>query len=185
MHRKEEIIMYSYAIAKMVSKLSRNKREFMSRYFRRCGIECGKNCNILSDIMTKEPFLIHIGNNVTISSGVRFATHDASVAKVFGPEIGSDIFGEINIGNDCFIGLGAIILPGVTLADRIIVASGSVVTKSFSESDVIIGGNPARVIGNWTDFKEKTKPNLFAVKWMKSSELKKIIFANKEKLIKK
>ena len=47
---------------------------------------------------------------------------------------------------------------GVTLADNIIVAAGSVVTRSFDESNVIIGGNPARRISTWESFAEKSRP---------------------------
>lgn len=49
------------------------------------------------------------------------------------------------IGCDCFIGAGSIILKGVTIGDRTIIAAGSVVTKSIP-ADCIAGGNPARVI---------------------------------------
>lgn len=61
----------------------------------------------------------------------------------------TDIFGEICIGNNCFIGAGSILLPGVFLGDNIVVAAGSVVTKSFFESNIIIGGNPAKIISTW------------------------------------
>ena len=44
---------------------------------------------------------------------------------------------------------------GVELADNIIVAAGSVVANSFLESNIIIGGNPARKIGTWEDFSLK------------------------------
>ena len=49
------------------------------------------------------------------------------------------------IGNDCWIGGHATILPGVHLGNNVIVAAGAVVTRSFGD-DVIIGGNPARII---------------------------------------
>lgn len=51
----------------------------------------------------------------------------------------------ITIGNSIWIGGHATLLPGVTLGDRVVVGAGSVVTKSFP-SDVVIAGNPARVI---------------------------------------
>lgn len=44
---------------------------------------------------------------------------------------------------------------GVTLSDNIIVAAGSVVTKSFTDPYIIIGGNPARKIGTWEQYKVK------------------------------
>lgn len=52
---------------------------------------------------------------------------------------------DITIGDDVWIGGGAIICPGVTLGNNVIVGAGSVVTKSFGDN-VIIAGNPARVI---------------------------------------
>lgn len=177
--------MYSYQVAKLLSKLHKNKREYMSNYFRKKGIKVGDNCNILSDICTKEPFLVSIGDNVTISSSVLFTTHDASVAKVFGPEVGSDVFGRIEIGDNCFIGMGAILLCGVSLTNNIIVAAGSVVTKSFNEERIIIGGNPAKKIGDWDSYREKNKEYILPVRWMSTEKRKLILKDNPEKIIKK
>jgi len=53
---------------------------------------------------------------------------------------------DIDIGKYCWLGMGAIILPGVFLGDYTIVAAGSVVTKSFKEGYCVIGGNPAKII---------------------------------------
>ena len=90
---------------------------------------------------------------MVISTFVRFVTHDYSIKKVIPNK--ANIFGKIVIGNNCFIGEGAMILYGVELADNIIVAAGSVVTKSFNESNIIIGGNPAKKIGDWMTFRNK------------------------------
>lgn len=60
-----------------------------------------------------------------------------------------NLFGKIVVGNNCFIGQRSMLLYGITLADSIIVAAGSVVTKSFDESNIIIGGNPARKISSF------------------------------------
>ena len=49
------------------------------------------------------------------------------------------------------------IMYGVTIADNVIVAAGSVVVKSIPESNVIVAGNPARVISTWAKFAEKSK----------------------------
>ena len=95
--------------------------------------------------------MLEIKNDVVISSGVTFITHDHSINKV--TDKGSNLFGKIEIGNNCFIGQQSIILYGVKLADNIIVGAGSVVTKSFDSSNIIIAGNPARKIGTWDEFK--------------------------------
>lgn len=51
----------------------------------------------------------------------------------------------IVIGTDCWIGGGAIILPGVTIGNGVTVGAGSVVTKDVKDRCVVVG-NPARII---------------------------------------
>lgn len=139
-----------YLLAKIKYKIRGNNKEVMSTYFRKKGMVIGSNCNICCNIMTPEPYLINIGNNVTIAGNVRLVTHDNSINKV--DNKCANLFGYITIGDNCFIGENAIINYGVSLASNIIVASGSVVAHSFSEERIIIGGNPASIIGTWEDF---------------------------------
>lgn len=74
--------------------------------------------------------------------GIYTATHPLDpTERVSGIEAAKPII----IGNKCWIGGHATINPGVTLGDNVVVASGSVVTKSFG-GNVVIGGNPARVL---------------------------------------
>ncbi len=58
----------------------------------------------------------------------------------------------IRIGDNCWIGTGAIITAGVALGDHTVVAAGSVVTKSF-EGNVLIGGVPAKIIKKLEQYK--------------------------------
>lgn len=53
---------------------------------------------------------------------------------------------DVKIGRRCWIGMNAVILPGVELADGTVVGAGSVVTTSFSEGNCVIGGVPAKRI---------------------------------------
>lgn len=53
---------------------------------------------------------------------------------------------DVVIGKKCWIGMNAIILPGVKLGDNTIVGAGSVVTKSFPDGNLVIAGNPAKII---------------------------------------
>jgi maltose O-acetyltransferase len=51
----------------------------------------------------------------------------------------------VTIGNDCWIGGRAIICPGVSIGDNVVVGAGSVVTKDVP-SNVVVGGNPAKIL---------------------------------------
>ncbi|MBG6213272.1 MULTISPECIES: acyltransferase [unclassified Cryobacterium] len=111
----------------------------------------GSGCRILSDIATTEPWLISVGDRVTISSGVTFITHDGS-GWLFRDERGRRYrFAPIRVGSDVFIGAGVTVLPGVSIGDRCVVGAGSVVTASVPEG-TIVAGVPARPIKGWTEF---------------------------------
>ena len=140
--------------AKFLCKIKHNHQPMVA-YYRKHGVKIGENCLICSNLLTSEAFLISIGNNVTVSTNVSFLTHDFS-AHILIPGT-SDLYGKITIGDNCFIGSGSIILYGVTLGNNILVAAGSVVTKSFNEENIIIGGNPAKKIGLWEDYRNKYK----------------------------
>lgn len=140
----------------------------------------GEECFIFSDkIETAEPYLVSLGNHVTIASDVMFTTHDASAN--FCLEGVSDIYGRINIGNYVFIGMGTIIIPSVTIADHCIIAAESVITKSFYEQGKVIGGNPAKVIGSVEELKEKNKECKLMTLGMTFEEKKKYLIANEDK----
>ena len=51
----------------------------------------------------------------------------------------------MHIGKNCWIGAGAVILPGVTIGDNTVVGAGSVVTKDLP-ANVVAVGNPCRVM---------------------------------------
>lgn len=87
---------------------------------------------------------VNIGKNCWLAPqvGIYTATHPIDpIERYAGKELGK----TITIGDNCWIGGHAVINPGVTLGDNVVVASGAVVTKSFGDN-VVIGGNPARVI---------------------------------------
>ncbi len=142
-----------YLLAKVKFKLKKNDKEVMNVYFRKAGMKIGGGCNICCNIMTTEPYLVRLGENVTISGNVTFVTHDNSISKLSSDYV--NLFGYITVGNNCFLGQNSTIMYGCTLANNIIVASGSVVCNSFMEENIIIGGNPAKKIGTWKDLKSK------------------------------
>ena len=85
---------------------------------------------------------VQIGNNVWIGPRVSLISMDHETLD-YNKYIKNR---PIIIGNDCLICTNAIILPGVKLGCKVIVAAGSVVTHSFEESNIVIGGIPAKKI---------------------------------------
>jgi acetyltransferase-like isoleucine patch superfamily enzyme len=85
---------------------------------------------------------VHIGDytNVAQNVGIISANHD-----IYDNRAHPDPEG-VRIGSYCWIGMNAMILPGVELGDFTIVGAGAVVTKSFPEGYCIVAGNPARMI---------------------------------------
>ncbi|NOZ72783.1 MAG: acyltransferase [Chloroflexi bacterium] len=61
----------------------------------------------------------------------------------------------IVIGNNCWLGTNAVILPGVHLGNHVIVAAGAVVTKSFPEDDILLAGVPARIVKHLPPYQEE------------------------------
>ena len=92
--------------------------------------------------------LISIGKATTISMGVVFLTHDYSISKglkMIDPSLSGRFLKPISVGNNCFIGMRSILLPGTVLGNNVIVGAGSIVKGTFPDNTVI-GGNPAKII---------------------------------------
>jgi acetyltransferase-like isoleucine patch superfamily enzyme len=110
---------------------------------RQMGMKIGNGCRMYSLNIASEGELIEIGDNVIVSGEVMFVTHDGAICTVLEkfPDLNGH-YGRIRIGDRCFIGMRAIIMPGVQLGENCIVAAGAVVTDSFAANSVI-AGNPA------------------------------------------
>ena len=103
-------------------------------------VQFGSNCMIQCDI--------EFGNYVLVASNVSFIGKDDHLFDKVGVPIWNSGRGDSNkthIGNDVWIGHGAIIMGGVRISDGAIVAAGAVVTKDVPPC-AIVGGNPAKVI---------------------------------------
>lgn len=147
---------FEYYTAKILSKLFHN-HEMLINYYRSRGTKIGTGCLICTDLSSNDSVLLDIGNDVVISTDVKFVLHDFSISRCIKGK--SNLFGKIKIGNNSFIGSGSVLLYGVELGNNVIVAAGSVVTKSFREENIILGGNPAHVIGSWDAFRKKYEAN--------------------------
>jgi acetyltransferase-like isoleucine patch superfamily enzyme len=126
----------------------------IAEYFRAQGARVGSDCRIYIRELSAEPWLVRIGNHVTITAGVALVTHDGSTWIFTGRYPSLQRFDAIDIRDNCFIGLGAMIMGGVTVGPNAIVAARSVVTRDVPPN-TIVGGSPARVLGTTEQYLEK------------------------------
>jgi acetyltransferase-like isoleucine patch superfamily enzyme len=120
-------------------------------YLRRLGVRVGREVALLNEVRQfgTEPWLIEIGSRVNVAAGVVFVNHDGP-SRVFrrgieGGSIFGNRFGTIRVLDNCVIGTGAVLLPGVTIGPDSIVGANSVVTKDVPPRTVA-AGLPARVV---------------------------------------
>ena len=92
-----------------------------------------------------------------------------------------DTFGKIKVGNNVYIGNCALILPGVTIEDNVIIGAGSVVTKSI-ERGMIVAGNPARIIGNIDEYESKISQFNVNTKGMGDKEKRTLLSSLSEEM---
>ncbi|BBW44648.1 TPA: maltose O-acetyltransferase [Enterobacter asburiae] len=107
-------------------------------------IYLGKNFYANFDCVMLDVCPVHIGDNCMLAPGVHIytATHPLDAEeRNSGVEFGK----PVNISNNVWIGGRAVINPGVTIGDNVVVASGAVVTKDVP-ANVVVGGNPAKII---------------------------------------
>lgn len=156
---------------------------FISREYalKKAGVKIGNNCYIASDVkIGSEPYLISIGNNVALTSGVKLFTHGGGrLMRDTIPDF--DTFGKIYIGNNVYIGNNTLIMPGVTILDNVIVGAGSVVTKSIP-SGYIVAGNPAKIVGNIESYKDRMQYHNFQTKGLNFAKKKEIILCSDSSL---
>lgn len=135
-------------IGKIIRRLSTLYQEtFWTREHqaRHAGVKMGGDNFIASKFWSSsEPYLITVGNHCALTAGVMLFTHGgARVARKQYPQF--DTFGRVTLGDYVYVGNNSLIMPGVTVGDNVLIAAGSVVTKSIP-SNVVVGGNPAKFI---------------------------------------
>lgn len=105
--------------------------------FRRQGMTIGEGCVIASSTRLDQtnPSGVHIGSHTILSFNTSVLTHDFVNSRHV----------DTYIGSNCFIGAHAIVMPGVTIGDNVIVGAGSVVFSDVPSRCIVLG-NPARII---------------------------------------
>ena len=173
-------------IKNIIKKL---RRQIMSPngYAKYLGVKLGKGCFLSTKEIPDEGYLIEIGDYVRIAAHASIYTHGGifPLRKYYNdPTL--EQFGKVKIGSYTSIGAYALIMPGVTIGERCIVAGGAVVTKSVPDG-CMVAGNPAKFIGYTEDFYKKIKEKYnFGCKNMSVKEKKDFLLAQPDdKFIKK
>lgn len=109
-----------------------------------CNVHVGENFYANFDCVFLDVCEIRIGDNCMMAPGVHIytATHPLDpTERNSGVEYGK----PVTIGDNVWIGGRAVINPGVTIGHNVVIASGAVVVKDVPDN-VVVGGNPARII---------------------------------------
>lgn len=141
---------------KMYGRILRrlNVARYVSRYLE---INCKdpKKVHLYGRIdFGSEPWILSFGEDVYITDGVKFITHDGGVLLFRDIEPSLEITKPIVLGSKVYIGNNAILLPGVTIGNYVIIGAGSVVTKDVP-SHTVVAGVPARVIKSTDSYLSK------------------------------
>lgn len=90
---------------------------------------------------------LNCGSNLTLSTGSKIITTNIDWLKFISTDnVDYHKGGPIILGDNVWLGANSMVLPNVKLGNNIVVASGSVVTKSFPENNLVLAGVPAKII---------------------------------------
>lgn len=153
-------------ISKIINKFLFPKTYSSKAYIdhiRRSGGAIGDNCYIFDpktvSIDLFRPYLLDIGSNVVICAKTTILTHDYShtvLSEKYNINIGDAK--PVKIGNNVFIGIGAMILMGSQIGNNVIIGAQSVVHGVIPDNSVV-AGNPAKIICTLDEYYNKRIQN--------------------------
>lgn len=137
--------------------------EFISHYIQRYRyysyrakgyINIHKSAIIESNLLLDKvyPAGVYIGKNTLVASHTMILTHEHVKRDPLNPR--NPYIVNTYIGDNCFIGVRSMILPGVKIGDQVIIGANSVVTKDIPSNCVAVG-NPARIVKTGIKMNEK------------------------------
>ena len=129
-------------------------------------VHFGKNIYANFNLTLVDDTHIYVGDYTMFGPNVTVATAGHPIL----PELrqkGYQYNAPVHIGKNCWIGAGAVIVPGITIGDNVVIGAGSIVTKNIPSNTVAVG-NPCRVLREVNEhdrefyFKDRRiKPNDF------------------------
>lgn len=165
----------NYIIDLLYSKLNKLS------YLRSKGLNFQSDLKVYGDVRTMfgtEPWAITLGKNIHITRDVLFITHDGGTLLFRDKYPKLEITKKIVVGNNVYIGVRSIIMPGVNIGNNVIIAAGSIITKDIPDN-CVYGGIPAKFIKSTSQYLDKILSESLEVGHLtgktKDMELRKIL----------
>lgn len=157
--------LYRYYMKNIYSKL------FPTKYLDKIGLNYKKgSLHLYGHVdFSTEPWIITIGENVYITDGCKFITHDGGtlIFRQYVPDL--EITKPITVGDNVYIGNNVIILPGVNIGSNVVIGAGAVVTRDIPDNSLAVGV-PARVIKTADEYFEKIQKESLHLGHLKDKE---------------
>lgn len=145
------------------------------KYAKKIGVNFSGEVHIYGHVhWGTEPWIITLGDNVHITNGVNFITHDGGTLLFRGEIPDLEITAPIVIGNDVYIGNNVTLLPGVTVGNRVVIGASAIITKDIPDNSVVVGV-PARVVETVDEYLEKIKKKSVHLGHLKGQEKDKAL----------
>lgn len=145
-------------------KIYKANRNYKSKieYLREKGAVIGDNTKLNCGVAAfgTEPYLITVGDKCLFAAGLRIFTHDGGVTVL--NQLGyfdgerMDKIAPVKIGDNVYIGTGAMIMPGVTIGSNVIIGAGAIVSRDIPDNCVAVGV-PAKPIKTIEEYYKSAK----------------------------
>ena len=145
------------------------------------GVKMGKGCIIAKSVdFGSEPYMVTIGDYFYSSDNIKFITHDGAVnviRNLYKEYKNADLIHRIKIGNNVFLGVDVVVLPGTIIGNNVIVGAKSVV-KGQLKSNSVYAGIPAKYICSIDNYIERNLDKFIYTKSYSLSEKKIFLLQN-------
>ena len=136
------------------------------------GVKVGEGCRLLSlhsGTFGSEPWLVSLGDRVSISAGARLVAHDGGVWVFRDKYPDVELFGPIRVGSNVFIGIDVLVMPNVTIGDNVVIGARSVVTRDIPPGVVAVG-SPCKPIKSIEEYWQLVENRVVHTRGLPSAE---------------